>query len=81
MWKPDPRRTSPLSVASLLHSRYIEFLDGSTAQLLCAQIGVHFDADESIMAMGMNRENDENAPKGAGFGTSGFFLDYWQNSC
>merc|ERR1712117_1005303 len=53
------------------------------------KIGVHFDEDESIAAYpdfakapNLNKaENDPTATGGAGFGYSGFYLNYWQNSC
>ena len=52
------------------------------------KVGVHFDADENIGAPGTaaspnfdHTENDPAATTGAGFGTAGFWLAYWQNSC
>jgi len=51
------------------------------------KVGVHFDDDESIKASpiaspDLNKaENDPAATNGAGYGYSGFWLRYWQNSC
>merc|ERR1712117_406342 len=52
------------------------------------KIGVHFDEDESIAAGAAttNLNTVENAASskttdGAGYGYSGFYLNYWQNSC
>merc|ERR1712173_500253 len=53
------------------------------------KIGVHFDEDESIAAdpdeakaPNLNKaENDPLATGGAGYGFSGFYLNYWQKSC
>ena len=54
------------------------------------KVGVHFDADDAIgappdllaTAMHLNKfENDPAATTGAGYGYSGFYLAYWQNSC
>ena len=54
------------------------------------KIGVHFDADDAICASadaGAAKDSCENdlaanaAPVGAGYGYSGFYLAYWQNSC
>ena len=51
------------------------------------KVGVHFDEEESIHASpfatpDLNKaENDPAATSGAGFGYSGFWLHYWQNSC
>ena len=50
------------------------------------KVGVHFDEEESIYAdpIGNNRnkaENDPAATSGAGYGFSGFYLNYWQNAC
>ena len=58
-------------------------------QTLCSfatpfRIGVRFDADE---ATGDNGENahglieNETSISGSGFGYTGFWLDFWQNSC
>merc|ERR1712244_150891 len=50
------------------------------------KVGVHFDDDESIKASpiaspDLNKaENDPAATNGAGYGYSGFWLRYWQNS-
>merc|ERR1712083_749743 len=51
------------------------------------KVGVHFDEEESIYASpfaspNLNKaENDPAATSGAGYGYSGFWLNYWQNSC
>ena len=51
------------------------------------KVGVHFDADDAIGAPGDlatnfdKFENDAAATGGAGYGWSGFYLAYWQNSC
>ena len=50
------------------------------------KVGVHFDADDAIGAppTAANRDDVENDPAsttGAGLGFSGFYFDYWQNSC
>jgi len=54
------------------------------------KVGVHFDADDAICDIGDaaaardSCENDKStgaAPVGAGYGYSGFYLAYWQNSC
>lgn len=51
------------------------------------KVGVHFDDEESIRASPIaspnlnTAENDPAATTGAGFGYSGFWLSYWQNSC
>ena len=53
------------------------------------KVGVHFDADEAINAPPAPAynlvENDVTgtaaAPTGAGYGYSGFYLAYWQNTC
>ena len=51
------------------------------------KVGVHFDEEESILASpiaspNLNKaENDPAATNGAGYGYSGFYLNYWQNSC
>ena len=53
------------------------------------KVGVHFDADEAINAPPAPAynlvENDATgtaaAPTGAGYGYSGFYLAYWQNTC
>jgi hypothetical protein len=51
------------------------------------KVGVHFDADDAIGAAAdvpaaLNAfENDPAATGGAGYGYSGFYLAYWQNSC
>jgi len=53
------------------------------------KVGVHFDEEESIAAgangavsPNLNQyENDPLATDGAGYGYSGFWLNYWQNSC
>jgi len=49
------------------------------------KVGVHFDADDAIGAAPVtdlaNFENDAAATTGAGYGYSGFYLAYWQNSC
>merc|ERR1711923_146741 len=51
------------------------------------KVGIHFDGDESIKASpiaspNLNKaENDPAATNGAGYGYSGFWLRYWQNSC
>ena len=52
------------------------------------KVGVHFDADENIGVAATaaspnfdHLENDPAATTGAGYGYSGFYLAYWQNSC
>ena len=50
------------------------------------KVGVHFDADDAIGAPPTapqldDVENDATATTGAGLGYSGFYFDYWQNSC
>ena len=50
------------------------------------RMGVHFDDDEThFLPLSPNMfEKTENAAiytAGAGAGWSGFYLDYWQNSC
>ena len=53
------------------------------------KVGVHFDQDEAINAPPAPAynlvENDVTgtaaAPTGAGYGYSGFYLAYWQNTC
>jgi len=51
------------------------------------KVGVHFDEGENIWeeanaAGNLEKvENDPAATGGAGFGYSGFYLAYWQNSC
>ena len=52
------------------------------------KVGVHFDADDAICTpptASAARDSCENdpavAPVGAGYGYSGFYLAYWQNSC
>ena len=52
------------------------------------RVGVHMDSDENISAPGTitppdNFDNAENIPtsSGSGYGYSGFYLNYWQNSC
>jgi len=53
------------------------------------KVGVHFDADDAINAPPAPAynlvENDVTgtaaAPTGAGYGYSGFYLAYWQNTC
>ena len=54
------------------------------------KVGVHFDADDAICASadaGAAKDSCENdlaataAPVGAGYGYSGFYLAYWQNTC
>jgi hypothetical protein len=50
------------------------------------KVGVHFDNEESLLASCASPnlakcENDVVATTGAGYGTSGFWLAYWQNSC
>ena len=50
------------------------------------KVGVHFDDDESILhpiaSPNLNKaENDPAATNGAGYGYSGFYLNYWQNAC
>ena len=53
------------------------------------KVGVHFDQDEAIDAPPAPAynllENDITGTtghsKGAGYGYSGFYLNYWQNSC
>jgi len=66
---------------------------GTAHATLCSwatpfKIGVHFDADESLadptVAVTPNFnlfENDLSATGAGGYGTSGFYLAYWQNSC
>jgi len=66
---------------------------GTAHATLCSwatpfKIGVHFDADEALadptVAVTPNFnlfENDLSATGAGGFGTSGFYLAYWQNSC
>ena len=49
------------------------------------KVGVHFDSEESILATTAanleKSENDALATLGAGYGYSGFWLNYWQLSC
>jgi hypothetical protein len=50
------------------------------------KVGVHFDADDVIdaaapAALLETHENDVAGTTGAGFGFSGFYLSYWQNTC
>merc|ERR1711935_154992 len=51
------------------------------------KVGFHFDEEESIYASPFaspnlsKAENDPAATSGAGYGYSGFWLNYWQNSC
>jgi len=52
------------------------------------KVGIHFDEEESIAANpgaatpNLNGfENDPAATSGAGYGYSGFWLNYWQNAC
>jgi len=50
------------------------------------KVGVHFDADDVIDAADPTmlletHENDVAGTTGAGFGFSGFYLAYWQNTC
>ena len=50
------------------------------------KISVHFDSLESVLTSCASPnlakcENDVAATSGAGYGTSGFYLAYWQNSC
>ena len=50
------------------------------------RVGVKFDSDEAFVdtpiAGNGNSENEINADaNGAGVGYTGFWLDYWQNTC
>jgi len=50
------------------------------------KVGVHFDNEEALKAACASPnlktcENDVAATTGAGYGTSGFWLAYWQNTC
>ena len=50
------------------------------------KVGVHFDQDEVVFSPVTTKdalEHSENAPtsKGSGIGYTGFYLNYWQNSC
>ena len=50
----------------------------------CFRLGVHFDADETT---GDNTGDahgfieNETSTAGSGIGFTGFWLDYWQNTC
>ena len=61
----------------------------TTHQTICSwatpfRLGVHFDADETT---GVNTEDahgfieNETSTAGSGIGITGFWLDYWQNTC
>ena len=51
------------------------------------KVGVHFDSDETVFSpvtTASALSHSENAPstaKGAGYGYSGFWLNYWQATC
>jgi len=64
----------------------------STTATVCSfntpfKVGVHFDEDESIFADPVADPNfqkgeyDKASTGGAGYGTSGFWLNYWQVGC
>merc|ERR1712241_605988 len=64
--------------------------DATTHVTMCSwsvpfRVGVHFDQDETIAENGGNAfdhiENESPSALGEGIGYTGFWLNYWQNTC